>query len=114
MRRLASGVSVVTSVWQGVRHGMTVTSFVSVALDPPLVTITLAKGTRTEQMVRASGRFGVSILASDQQHIAEIFSGKVPEQANRFADIAVFELEEGLPLISGGLGAMPARPAGRR
>jgi len=48
----------------------------------------------------------VSILASDQQHIAEIFSGKVPEQANRFADIAVFELEEGLPLISGGLGAM--------
>lgn len=109
MRRLASGVSIATSAWEGVRHGMTVTSFVSVSLAPPLVSVTLGKDTRTEVMVRRAGKFGISILAASQQMLAEVFAGKVEEMGNRFAGVETFTLGDDVPLIAGSLGAMTCR-----
>lgn len=47
MRHWVAGVTVVSSQYDGLRHGMTVNSFTSVSLDPPLVTVTLANDTRT-------------------------------------------------------------------
>ena len=39
MRAWSAGVTVVTAVHEGSRHGMTVNSFTSISLDPALVTI---------------------------------------------------------------------------
>jgi flavin reductase (DIM6/NTAB) family NADH-FMN oxidoreductase RutF len=104
MRRWVTGVSIVTSSHEGSRHGMTVNSFVSISLDPPMVTVTLNKDTRTHALVERSGRYGVTILSSEQQHLAEIFAGRVAENADRFAGVETFTLGgSSLPLLVGGL-----------
>ena len=66
----ATGVTVVASEHDGVRAGMTLNSFVSVSLDPLLVLVSLAHGTRTLQVARRSGRFAVSMLQREQTEAA--------------------------------------------
>ncbi|MBN2385880.1 MAG: flavin reductase family protein [Anaerolineales bacterium] len=118
MRRWASGVTIVTTRDGDQVHGMTASSFASVALDPPLVLVALAGTTRTGALVRASGDFGVTLLAADQQEISEIFAGRIPDGQARFAGITTETLESGVPFICGGLAYFDCRlvqiiPAGK-
>lgn len=109
MRHWASGVAVVTSLAGGVRHGMTVNSLTSVSIDPPLVTVTMAHNTRTLALVRESGVFAVTMLALEQQEIAELFAGRIPEEGDRLTGLPVFEMVTGAPLLSGGLAFLDCR-----
>ncbi len=109
MRRWVTGVSIVTAAHEGKRHGMTVNSFVSVSLDPPLVTVTLANTTRTHKLVSASGRFGVTILDIHQQNLSDRFAGRIPEDGDRFHDVQIFSLSGEIPLLSDGLAALECR-----
>lgn len=103
MRRWTTGVCVVTSRAGDQQHGMTVNSFTSVSLEPPMVTVTLAHKTRTYRLVSQSGVFGVTILNQRQREIADLFSGKVPEDGGRFEKVETFVLSTGAPFLSGGL-----------
>jgi flavin reductase (DIM6/NTAB) family NADH-FMN oxidoreductase RutF len=109
MRHWVTGVTIVTSDHNGAQHGMTVNSFGSISLEPALVTVTLAKGTRTHALVKGSGRFGVTILSIDQQPLAEIFAGRVPDGGDRFAGVETFHLGSSVPLILGSLAALDCR-----
>jgi flavin reductase (DIM6/NTAB) family NADH-FMN oxidoreductase RutF len=102
MRGWPSGVAVVTSIHNGRIHGMTVNSLTSVSLDPPLVTVTLANQTRTCDLVTASGVFAVTLLEAGQAHISDIFSGKIPEERDRFDGLETETLVTGAPLLKGG------------
>lgn len=66
----ATGVTVVASEHDGVPAGMTLNAFISVSLDPLLVLVSLADGSRTLGVVRRSGRFAVSVLHRDQREAA--------------------------------------------
>jgi flavin reductase (DIM6/NTAB) family NADH-FMN oxidoreductase RutF len=66
----ATGVTVVAAEHDGQAAGMTLNAFVSVSLDPLLVLVSLAHGTRTLNVVRRSGRFAVSILHREQGEAA--------------------------------------------
>ncbi len=103
MRQWTTGVAVVTSSFEGVQHGMTVNSFVSVSLDPPLVAVTLANDTRTRDLVERSKVFGVTILAEDQAEISDRFAGRIPDEGDRFSGMEVFSLQNGVPLLKTGL-----------
>ena len=103
MRRWVSGVAIVTSHHQGIRHGMTVNSFTSISLQPPAVIVTLEQTTRTHALVIASGTFGVTILSDKQQALSECFSGQDCDQEDRFAGMETHSLVSGAPLIAGGL-----------
>ncbi|WP_433655015.1 flavin reductase family protein [Nocardia sp. CA-128927] len=83
----ASGVVVVTTVRSdGGRHGMTASSFTSVALDPPLISICLVSTSTTCRMIRASGIFAANVLGRDQEHIGRRFASTVWNAAtDRFA-----------------------------
>jgi flavin reductase (DIM6/NTAB) family NADH-FMN oxidoreductase RutF len=70
----ATGVAVVTAEHEGVPAGMTLNSFTSVSLEPLLVLVSLASGSRTLHAARSSGRFAVSFLARGQQDVALEFS----------------------------------------
>ena len=70
-----SGVTVVTTVVDGVWHGMTASSFSSVSLDPPLVSICLDRTLYTHGLIQGSGVFGVNVLAKDQAEVARRFAG---------------------------------------
>lgn len=102
MRGWPSGVAVVTSLHEGYFHGMTVNSLTSVSLEPPIVTVTLANQTRTWDLVTTSRIFAVTLLDESQAQIADIFSGKIPEEKDRFSDLQIEKLVTGAPFIKGG------------
>jgi flavin reductase (DIM6/NTAB) family NADH-FMN oxidoreductase RutF len=84
LRQWASGVTLVTAQDGANPHGMTVSSFASLSLDPPLIMVSLEQGARTHRMVRESGRFAVVMLRDTQQDLAERFAGGVPDSEPRF------------------------------
>jgi len=98
MRRWASGVTLVTAHDRQGPHGMTVSSFTSLSLDPPLIMVSLEVGSRTHKMVREGGRFAVVMLQADQQELAERFAGVVPDSEPRFAGVAFTRSPGGAPI----------------
>jgi flavin reductase (DIM6/NTAB) family NADH-FMN oxidoreductase RutF len=109
MRSWVTGVTIVTSRFESVAHGMTANSFGSISLDPPLVTVTMNHDTRTFALVEQSGVFAVTILSAGQQPLAERFAGRAPEPGDRLAGVEAFALETGAPLLVGGLAYIDCR-----
>ena len=70
----ATGVTVVTSNQGGSPHGMTLNSFTSVSLDPLLVLVSLAHGTRTLDAAKHSRKMAVNVLHRRQQDVALAFA----------------------------------------
>jgi flavin reductase (DIM6/NTAB) family NADH-FMN oxidoreductase RutF len=103
MRTWITGVTIVTGSHAGQIHGMTANSFNSIALDPPTVLVALQHETRTENLVRESGFFGVSILETKQIDLAKRFAGQIDPEKPRFDGLETFTLKSNAPLIRGGL-----------
>lgn len=74
LRRFASGITVVTVANGEELHGMTASSFAAVSLVPPLILVSLEKGSRTRELVLNARHFGVNILADYQEDLARSFS----------------------------------------
>lgn len=70
----ATGVAVVIAEHPDGPAGMTINAFTSVSLDPLLILVSLAHGSRTLAAVHAGERFSVSILRRDQRDIAIDFA----------------------------------------
>lgn len=109
MRQWATGVTIVSVADQGIRHGMTVNSFTSLSLHPPLVLISLEHGTRTHEILLKSGLFGVTILSSHQQDISDRFAGRHTEEQDRFQGLETFTLVSGVPFLAGGIAFFDCR-----
>jgi len=109
MRAWPSGVAIVTAAHGNDRHGMTVSSFTSIALEPPIILISLQTESRTHKLVSKTGVFGVTILAEGQQELSERFAGHVPDTENRFIDIEIETLVSDVPFIKGGLAYLDCR-----
>ncbi len=76
MAGVATPVSVVTSMADGLPHGTTVSAFASLSMDPPMVLVSLDRGSDLLALVRESGRFGVNVLGSTQSALALAFARK--------------------------------------
>src|SRR5690349_15366877 len=100
MSDFASGVTVVTTEHEGTRFGMTVASFASLSLHPPLVLVCIEKSVKTHDAIAAAGKFGVSILGADQEQISARFATRAED---KFSGIDVRRGESGVPLIAGAL-----------
>lgn len=109
MRAWSSGVTVVTAAYNGEQHGMTVSSFTSVSLEPPLVIISLHTESRTHRLVHAAGAFAVSILSADQRDISDRFAGRATEDEDRFRDVETETLVTGAPVLAGALARLDCR-----
>jgi flavin reductase (DIM6/NTAB) family NADH-FMN oxidoreductase RutF len=122
MSRLAAGVVLVTAredegegedpgQGDGEDVGMTATSFMSVSLDPPLVMVSLRDGSRMDDLLAEQPRWGVSVLAESQRHIAGRFAmkGRISDRL-LFEDIPYFRGEAtGAPLVRGALAVLECR-----
>ena len=86
LRLWGSGVTVVTAVHEGQRMGVTVSSFTSVSLTPPLILVCLYKNSDSTKILLDAGHFAVSVLADGQGQVAEQFAGHnaLPEGVDRF------------------------------
>jgi flavin reductase (DIM6/NTAB) family NADH-FMN oxidoreductase RutF len=107
MRSWTSGVTVVTARHGDQQHGMTVSSFTSIDLEPPRVLVSLERSCRTHELASLSGHFGITILSAGQKDISDRFAGRMPElDNNRFEGLAVMTLKSGSPFIAGGLACL--------
>ena len=78
MRGFPSGVAVVSVDAPGGRLALTVGSLASLSLEPPLVGIAVRREAAFHELLRETGAFGVSLLAGDQQALAQHFARGVP------------------------------------
>lgn len=74
--RFATGVTVITTRTTEGDHGMTVSAFMSVSLDPPLISISLDRQSKMLGRIRKSGCFAVNILSQDMRPHAMHFAGR--------------------------------------
>jgi len=72
----ATGVTIVTSSGPDGPAGMTTNAVTSVSLHPLLLLVCFDHRSRTLDVVRASGRFGVNILGRDDERLAAVFASK--------------------------------------
>ena len=97
-----SGVTIITSRSGDQIHGMTVSDFSGVSLDPPLVLVCAAKASVTTRMIQEGGCFGVNVLRSDQSDLSNRFASK-KDEFKRFEGLSTFEEKTGAPLLEGAL-----------
>jgi flavin reductase (DIM6/NTAB) family NADH-FMN oxidoreductase RutF len=110
MRHYPVGVAVATVDVDGNRLGVTVSSLVSLALEPPLVGISIGRQAAFHELLREAGGFAVSLLAGDQAELAQHFSRGIPPIA-MWHGLAVREGDRG-PLLEGAVGWLECRLGG--
>ncbi|MCH2171247.1 flavin reductase family protein [Myxococcota bacterium] len=104
----ATGVTIVTARAGDHIHGMTVTAFTEVSLDPPLVLVCAAKSSNTHPVIEEGGVFAVNILGSDQQDLSNRFASKKDEH-KRFEGVKYDSGATGAPLLEDALGVLDCR-----
>jgi flavin reductase (DIM6/NTAB) family NADH-FMN oxidoreductase RutF len=110
--RFASGVTVITTQYEDRPHGMTANAFVSVSLDPPLVLVSVDNRATLHRILPVTGRYGVSVLAENQEKLSNHFAGRTIEGLHiRFTE------RLGIPVLEGAVACfvvslIDAHPAG--
>ncbi|WP_229069734.1 flavin reductase family protein [Actinoplanes sp. DH11] len=93
-----TGVTVVAALIDGEPRGLVANSFVSVSLDPPMVSVCVAHTSTTWPVLRQAGRVGVSVLGAHQENAGRQLSAR---DADRFAALDWRASEDGAILLDG-------------
>ncbi|MDR5815115.1 MULTISPECIES: flavin reductase family protein [unclassified Caballeronia] len=108
MRRLAGGVALVSTVHEGVRHGMTVTAVTSLTMDPPALVVSVNRHASAFDALLRSGTFCVNLLTQQHADLAVAFSRK-PDGDARFANGAWRMNDHNLPSLDGSIASITCR-----
>ena len=97
LSRFVSGVTVVTTKdLSGKPHGITVSAFSAVSLEPPLISICIDRRTASHYAFEETGRFVVNILREDQVAISAQFASPI---LDKFDGIPFREGIAGIPVL---------------
>lgn len=100
-----TGVTVVTGLDAAGRpHGITIGSFVSVSLDPPLVGFLPGKNSRSWPAIAESGSFCVNILGAGQDELCWRFAKEPTEGESKFDGVEWKPASSGSPILPGVIG----------
>ncbi len=102
----ATGITVVTTLDAEEPVGMTVNSFASVSLEPPLVSWCLAKKSHYYDIFMATDIFAINVLSEHQEHISQLFASA---DENRFTKTDWQRGHHDLPLLSGCIAHLECR-----
>jgi flavin reductase (DIM6/NTAB) family NADH-FMN oxidoreductase RutF len=100
MRFYPQGVSVATTAPTETPVGITVSSFTSVSLEPPLVLISIAKGSALHDLFHDAKAYAINFLADDQKSVSDRFAGRTSAH-DRFEGIKFSKGVTGSPIIAG-------------
>lgn len=101
LSRFASGVGIITTRDAGGRlHGITVSAFCSVSLEPPLILVCIEKNTGSHYAFLESAAFVVNILAANQRQLSDRFAARIPD---KFAGVEYRAGIADLPVLLGAL-----------
>jgi flavin reductase (DIM6/NTAB) family NADH-FMN oxidoreductase RutF/DNA-binding IclR family transcriptional regulator len=98
MGNYPTGVVIATAMSPDGPVGITLGSFVSVSLDPPLVAIIPGKSSSTFPRIRETGSFCVNVLSDSQEHVCRTFASK---SLDKFSDVSWTPAPSGAPLLEG-------------
>jgi flavin reductase (DIM6/NTAB) family NADH-FMN oxidoreductase RutF len=111
LSRFASGVTIVTTRdAEGRDHGMTVSAFSSLSLDPPLVLVAIGHDATMAPVMATATSFGVNILSEAQEELSRRFADKLDD---RFAGIGITRGVLGDALLDDALGTLDCRVVAR-
>ena len=114
MGRFATGVTVVAARHGPLLAGMTANAIASISIDPPLMMASISRRAETHVAVVGSHAFALSVLASDQQELAECFAQPTTaDKLKRFCDAPWHEAETGSPILEGALAYFDCRLTAR-
>jgi len=108
MSARAAGVAVVTSRHGDEIHGMTVSDFCGVSLDPPLVLVCADKASHTHALIQRSGVFAANLLGAGQEALSDKFASK-QDEFRRFEGLSWATAVTGSPLIPGAVASFDCR-----
>ena len=104
MRELAAAVNVITVAHDGKQDGLTATAACSVSAEPPQLLICVNKEAGGHDLIQASGKFALNIMARDQEDIAMRFAGMDgADRSERFGLGSWSELATGTPCLDDAL-----------
>ncbi|MCI4345089.1 MAG: flavin reductase family protein [Thermoplasmata archaeon] len=106
--RWATGVAIVTTREGDADFGLTVNSLTSIALEPPLLLVSLSTVADTTAVLARVGAFGVSLLAPEQRAVSERFARATPP-GPKFEGLAVHRGLTGAALLDGALATFECR-----
>jgi len=109
MRAWTTGVAIVTSIYGDQQYGMTVNSFTSISLDPPLISVALRQLTHTHELVTKSGMFSITILTAAQKELSDRFAGKLPQIVDRFEGMQTETISLDSPVFKDGMAYFDCR-----
>jgi len=103
MRHLAASVTLITTLYAGMRGGLTATAVCSVSAEPPQILVCVNKSASAHDPIGKAGFFCVNILAPEHRKIAERFAGMDGvEGDDRFNDMGDWmTLSTGAPVLKG-------------
>lgn len=108
--RFATGVVIVTARLNGADHAMTVNAFASVSLSPPIVLMCVRREARFHPAIVRSGKWAVSVLAAEAQHVAEWLSTNGRPLAGQLDGVPHHRSElTGAAIIDGALSVIECR-----
>lgn len=108
MRRLASGVSLITTIDDGAPHGLVATSVSSVSGDPPSLLVCVNQSASSYRPLMNTGFFCVSVLSEADEGVARAFGSKDQRDA-RFRGRQWATLVTGAPALVGSLASFDCR-----
>lgn len=109
--RFASGITVVTARdAQGTPHGMTVSAFSSLSLDPPLVLVCVGNEATMAPVMANTDTFAVNMLSDSQEALSRRFAGKIDD---RFVGVGYSESDAGDPVLDDVLASLQCRVVAR-
>jgi 3-hydroxy-9,10-secoandrosta-1,3,5(10)-triene-9,17-dione monooxygenase reductase component len=98
--QFCTGVTIITTIDDGVPVGFACQSFAALSLEPPLVLFCPTKTSRSWAAIERSGIFCVNVLAEEQQSTCARFGSRDPD---KFAGIDWTESPLGSPILTGSL-----------
>jgi len=111
MAHWATGVTIVTTQFDGKPVGITASSFTSLSLQPPQILICVNKKLHTYEAIRASTVFAVNLLGVEHLEWGMRFAGMRPAVTDRFAGIDWGTAQTGAPILPGVLAWFDCRLA---
>jgi flavin reductase (DIM6/NTAB) family NADH-FMN oxidoreductase RutF len=108
MRQWASGVSIVTMQTPERRHGLTVSGFLSISPEPPLVLISIGQELASDSLLHASGAYAINFLRDDQTELSDRFAGRLGE-VDRFEGVVTRTAATGSPILEDSLAWLDCR-----
>jgi len=105
MSGMATSVCVVTAQRGDERIGRTVTSMLSLSMNPPTVLVSVDIVSRLADLIAKTGGFSLALLAEDQADVADAFAGRVPP-ADRFNAGQWSRWPSGHPMLLGAVSVL--------